>query len=437
MKKVLIITYYWPPSGGAGVQRWLYFAKYLREFGWEPIIFTPENPSYPSEDLSFVKEVPEGIQILKYPIWEPYSFYKKFLGMKKGANVQHAFLQETKTKKWKNTLSIWIRSNFFIPDARKFWIKPASKYLVKNIKDINPNIIISTGPPHSCHMIGLKIHEKTGIPWIADFRDPWTEIAFAHELKLSVFAENRHKILEKKVLNQSSKVIIVGWHMMESLRKISNRNQYKVITNGYDFQEFTNEIKPSRKFQILHVGSMNMDRNPWELWQVLDELSKVDNGFASDVEIKLIGKYDYQIENEIQKYNLDKFSNFIDYIPHGEIFDHLKKAQILLLALNRIENVDGIITGKIFEYLVAKRPILCIGSESGDAAKILSLTDAGIAVNFKDTKKVKKAIVELYQDFKQGKSRFRFTNIDQFSRRALTKELTEVMNGLSSNNSTG
>ena len=200
MKRVLIISYYWPPSGGAGVQRWLKFVKYLRSFGWEPVVYTPENPEFPETDLSLAKDIPPGLEVIKQPIWEPYDTYKKLLGQKKEDKINAAFLSEKKKNSMLENFSVWVRGNFFIPDARKFWIRPSVKFLL-NYLETNPvKAVISTGPPHSMHLIAMALAKKIKLPWLADFRDPWTNIDFYKDLRLSARADARHKKLEKKVL---------------------------------------------------------------------------------------------------------------------------------------------------------------------------------------------------------------------------------------------
>ena len=186
MKRVLIITYYWPPSGGSGVQRWLKMSKYLPEYGWQPVIYTTENAEYPIVDPSLEKDVSPEAEVIRRPITEPYTFYKKFLGIKQEETVKVGFTQEEKKKKsWKSGLSMWIRGNLFIPDARRWWVKPSVKYLKKYLQEHPVDAIISTGPPHSMHLIAMKLKEATGLPWIADFRDPWTEIDYYQDLHLT------------------------------------------------------------------------------------------------------------------------------------------------------------------------------------------------------------------------------------------------------------
>jgi hypothetical protein len=198
MKKVLVITYYWPPSGGAGVQRWLKFVKYLPSLGWEPIIYTVENGEYPVLDDSLVNDLPSNIKVLKTKIWEPYIFYKRFTGRKKNDKINSGFLNNKKKNKILESISVWIRGNLFIPDARKFWIKPSVNYLNNFIKDNPVDFIISSGPPHSTHLIALGIQKLNKIPWLADFRDPWTNIDFYKDLKLSKWADSKHKKIRKR-----------------------------------------------------------------------------------------------------------------------------------------------------------------------------------------------------------------------------------------------
>ena len=234
MKKVLIITYYWPPSGGPGVQRWLKFAKYLPEFGYEPIIYTPQNPEAPAIDESLLKDIPEGIEVLKQPIWEPYNWYRQFLGQK-DKKIGSGFVSEKKEPGILHKISVWVRGNFFIPDARRFWIKPSVKYLTKYLKENSVDAVISTGPPHSMHLIGLGLKKQLDINWIADFRDPWTNIDFYQELMLSSWADKKHHDLEKEVLTRADKVVTIGYTMSQEMKYLGARAmQGKAYLPGSD-----------------------------------------------------------------------------------------------------------------------------------------------------------------------------------------------------------
>ena len=241
MKKVLIITYYWPPSGGAGVQRWLKFVKYLREFGWEPVVYTPENPEAPAIDMSLEKDIPENLTVIKTKIWEPYSVYKKLVGIKPEEKIKAGFLSENKKPSLIENISVKIRGNFFIPDARKFWIKPSIKFLTKYLKDNPVDAIVSTGPPHSMHMIALGLKKKLNIPWLADFRDPWTNIDFYEELNLSASADKKHHQMEKSVLENADTVSVISRTMAVDFKRLYNRH-YEVITNGFDEDDIITRI---------------------------------------------------------------------------------------------------------------------------------------------------------------------------------------------------
>ena len=262
MKKVLVITYYWPPSGGAGVQRWLKFVKYLNEFGWEPIIYTPENPEVPAIDNSLIKDVPEGLLVLKTKVWEPYSAYKRFVGRKKNDSIKAGFLSEKKNPSFTEKIAVYVRGNYFIPDARKYWIKPSIKYLLEYLKDNPVDVMVSTGPPHSMHMIALGIKEKLNIPWLADFRDPWTNIDFYDKLMLSSSADKKHKRMEQQVLKTADQLVTVSWNWAKDFEDLG-AGKTEVITNGFDPEDFeNNKENSSEKFEIIHIGSMNKDRNP-------------------------------------------------------------------------------------------------------------------------------------------------------------------------------
>ena len=234
MKRVLIITYYWPPSGGSGVQRWLKMSKYLPEYGWQPVIYTTEDAEYPIVDPSLEKDVTPEAEVIRRPIVEPYSFYKKFLGVKKEETVKMGFIEEKEKKHgWKENLSLWIRGNLFIPDARCWWVKPSVRYLKEYLKEHPVDAIISTGPPHSMHLIAMKLKEALGLPWIADFRDPWTEIDYYDELHLTKRSDRKHHCLEHEVLTKADNVVTVGPDGARRLEKLGAKD-VATIYNGFD-----------------------------------------------------------------------------------------------------------------------------------------------------------------------------------------------------------
>jgi glycosyltransferase involved in cell wall biosynthesis len=431
LKKVLVITYYWPPSGGAGVQRWLKFVKYLRQYGWEPIVYTPENPEAPATDNSLLKDIPKGITVIKRPIWEPYDLYKSFIGQKKGEKINAGFLTEKKKPGLAEKLSVWIRGNWFIPDARKFWVKPSVKFLTEYLQKNKVDAIVSTGPPHSMHLIALELKNKLGLPWLADFRDPWTDIDFYDKLMLTKSSDEKHKKLEREVLNKADTVLAIGWHMAEGLKKISGRN-IDVIPNGFDEDDFSRKEAPlEEKFSISHIGAMNADRNPKILWVALSELLAENENLKKDLKINFIGKVDYSVLNDLDKFQLANYASKTEYLPHEKTTEAMQTAQILLLALNNTPNTIGVISGKLFEYMAAKRPILAIGKENGDAARIIKETRSGTICDFGDKAKMKAEISRMYELFRQKSLNIASSNTSVYSRKMQAGKLAELLNHLS------
>jgi glycosyltransferase involved in cell wall biosynthesis len=428
-KKVLIITYYWPPTGGAGVQRWLKFSKYFRQFNWEPIIYTPSNPDFPINDETLLKDVLPNLEILKTQINEPYDVYRKIMGKKKTDTVNQGFLSESKENKVLQNMMIWVRGNFFIPDARKFWIKPSVSYLSDYLKEHKIDAIISTGPPHSMHLIALGLKQQFNIPWIADFRDPWTQIDFYNQLQLTKWADRTHKRLEKSVLKSANKVVTVSGHWAEDLKLLCDRN-IDVITNGFDADDFTTtedtNLMPG--FLFHHIGALNKDRNPHTLWKVLGDLCKENNAFKRDLKLKFTGKTDAAVFESLKEHGIFENAEKTDYMAHSEVVKLLLKSPVLLLPLNDTPNILGIVPGKLFEYLAAKRPIFAIGNVEGDTAKIIADAHAGTIVGFKDEEHTKKRVKELYEQFNKQTLQIDSTSIEKYSRKSCAESYTTLLN---------
>ncbi len=420
MKKALIITYYWPPAGGSGVQRWLKFVKYFRDFDIEPIVYTVDSTDYPIKDDSLQKDVPDGIEVLKQPIFEPNTIFSFF---KKNKNESAGFLNPNPG--FLGKILQYIRANYFIPDARMFWVQPSVKYLKKYLSTHKIDVIITTGPPHSMHLIGLKLKEELNIKWIADFRDPWTEIDYFHQLPLTKKAIEKHHQLEQNVLKNADAVLVVGETMKRNYQQFC-KGIY-TVTNGYDEVISNEKVVLDQKFSITHIGLMNSDRNPTMLWEVLAELTSENKEFASDFELNLIGKTAPSIEEDIAMFGLKSNCNLVPYLNHNEVVAFQKKSQVLLLVVNNVPSAKGIITGKIFEYLMAKRPILAIAPPDGDLAEILKKSNAGTVVGFNEKEQLKNSILALYEQFEKGNLQVNSNNIEQYHRRELTKKVAEII----------
>lgn len=420
MKKILVISYYFPPAGGPGVQRWLKFVKYLRVFGVEPVLYVPEGAAYPVTDESLVAEVPEGIKIYRGRIAEPSAFFPS------GKKVSAGFIDSSGKKSWKSRLMTWIRANVFIPDARMLWIRPSIRRLKKILKKEGIDTIISTGPPHTTHMIalGLKRHDPS-LRWIADFRDPWTKIDYFHHLPLTRRARKKHFRLEDEVLRTADEVITVTRGMAEDYRS-RVKGHLHVITNGYDTADSPEaETILDKKFTICHIGSLNTDRNPHEFWEVLSELCRENPGFAADLQIELTGNVNPAVFDSLRGNGLGEYIKHIPYAPHAEVVRSQHSARVLLLLMNRTPSGALYIAGKLFEYLAARRPILLTGFAKSDAADILRECQAGYALDFSDKTGLRHAIEQLYAGYKAGTdtSLPACPTLEKYSRYALTERL--------------
>lgn len=428
LKRVLIITYYWPPSGGAGVQRWLKFAKYLPEFGWQPVIYTPSNPEFPSEDPSLLKDVPVQAEIIRQPIREPYDYYRKLVGAGKGEKINTGFLTESERPKRTENLSRWVRGNLFIPDARKWWIKPSIAFLKQYLADHPVDAIVSTGPPHSMHRIALGVKRVTGLPWIADFRDPWTQIDFYQDLHLTRYANRTHHRQEREVL-EGADVVTGAWPSMQTLfYQHASPKRVAVITNGYDPADVPAKTPDlDAQFTLAHVGSFSPARNPKALWQALQELKTTHPTLGQALRIKLAGKVDVSVRKDIAAYGLDSHLDVHDYIPHAEIGAFQASSRMLLLVANQAPTAKWIIPGKVFEYFSAKRPILAVCPPDGDLAAMVRDAGAGTVVGFDDVPGTKKAVLDAFLAFQSGQIPPPTHGLERYSRVALTARLSEVL----------
>lgn len=423
-KKVLIITYYWPPAGGPGVQRWLKFVKYLPDFDIEPIVYIPENPTYPIIDSDLEKDVSKKVTILRKRIFEPYGLASIF-GQNKIQKISKGIIPHVRKQSLVEKLSLYIRGNFFIPDARVFWVRPSINYLNRYIQENNIKTVITTGPPHSVHLIGLGLKQRNNLKWIADFRDPWTTIGYHKALKLSAQARLKHIRLEKKVLTVADQVIVTSETTKIEFSKITNQ-PISVITNGYDSEKVQKRPLNS-KFSLAHIGSFLSERNPRILWKALKELVKEEVGFGDHFEIKLAGAISPIILATIEEFGLSKYVNNMGYLSHQEAVAEQRSAQVLLLIEIDSEETNGIIPGKIFEYMVSGRPIIGIGPDMSDFARIITETNSGVFITYDDKDKLKGSILGYYQEYLKGSLKSSAVGLQKYSRKNLTLQLAEIL----------
>ncbi|MGB5404430.1 glycosyltransferase family 4 protein [Robiginitalea sp.] len=421
MRKVLIVTYYWPPAGGPGVQRWLYFASYMREFGIEPVIYTPENPHYPLKDPSLVQQIPQGIKVYRQKIREPYQL-AHLLSPSGTKRISSGIINREKPGRIER-LMLWVRGNIFIPDARKYWIKPSVRFLSGVMEKEGIDTLITTGPPHSMHLIGLKLKGLKRIRWIADFRDPWTSIGYHSALRLSRRATEKHRKLEAAVLNGADAVITTSSQTMREFKPLTPRPIH-VITNGY-FGELNTKGQPEGPFTISHIGSLLSGRNPVSLWNALKSLSDVYPEFKRDLKIELIGPVSPEVLQSIRDQGLGAQLYVKDYIPHDQALERQRLAQILLLIEIDAPQTRGIIPGKFFEYLAASRPILAIGPEHWEVASLIAECKSGAAFRYEEQQKIERALHTWYQDYKKHNLTVEAEGVEAYHRRALTGRLVK------------
>lgn len=431
MKKVLIITYYWPPSGGSGVQRWVKFCKYLPQYGWQPVVYTPENPEITTRDTSLEEDIPKEATVLKRHITEFYSLYRKFMG-KSDVSATEVNPINNQKKTLKQKLMLLLRGNLFIPDPRITWVRPSVRFLVKYLKEHPVDAIVSTGPPHSMHLIAKKVAARTGIPWVADFRDPWTRMFYFKHLHLFKWAERRHIRLEKSVLDSASTVVAVSPLVQEEFQTMTE-TPVELITNGFDAEDFEQIVEPDGYFNVTHTGLFASDGNPEVIWRALTDKCSEDPEFRRMLRIRLVGKTDPEILCSIKAGGLEK--NLIDlgYQAHTIAVREQKNASLLILPLRKEPEYKATLPGKLFEYLASMNPILGIGQTDGAMARIVNETGAGVVFGWDDLESVAAYINLCWNDFKAGQEAdpARADQISRYSRKALAARMAALLDSLS------
>ena len=450
MKKVLIISYYWPPSGGSGVQRWLKFVKYFREFGIEPIVLTidPAFATFPNYDYSLVKEIPEGIEIHTTQASSPFELYKK---VRKKDAPQAGFSGEKKIGLVDKAMR-FIRGNFFIPDARVGWNKFALEKARTIIRENNIDSIVTTSPPHSTQLIGLQLKREFNLHWLADLRDPWTEIYYNQELFRTPFAKRKDYKFEQACLKNADKIVVVSEDIKRHFgaKRKEILDKIHVIPNGFDEEDFLkvkseelrvksemesgklkdqgidgnnahqdfNSLANSESKIISYVGNLGEQYPVEGFLEAFSEIVKKD----SDWKLQFVGNCHNGVKALVEKLNLSKSVVFVQYVNHSEAIDYMINANVLLLIIPEIENNKGILTGKLFEYLATGNPILNIGPKDGDAAAILKENAISVTLNPND----KQAIMDFILNSTPTNTPSNLSE-HKFSRRNLTREMASLI----------
>lgn len=429
MKKVLIITYRWPPAGGIGVLRCLKFAKYLRDFGWEPVILTAQNASYQFLDYDNLKEVPDGIEIHRVPIFEPINAFKKITGRKKEKPLQNITNNSTKKKSIIDKFGMWVRGNFFIPDARSAWIKPCIKYLDNYLVNNHIDAILTDGPPHTNTVIGMRVSQKHSIPWLADFQDPWTQVDYYTQLHIGRRADRIHRALEQEVFQTAKKITIASPSWKKDLESIGGRN-VDVIYYGYDETDFAEfSAKEEDLFVIFHGGLLGADRNPETLFSVISELINKYPEIGSRVKLKFAGEVDVSVKNALNKHSLLEYTELMGMIPRKQVVKEYEKSSLLLLPINKADNAAGRIPGKLFEMLRTNKPILVLGPDDGDVKSIIEKENAGCSFDYEDKQSLydfmENSIVKnKFENFSSS------ANIQVYSNKMITGQIAKYLDGM-------
>ena len=434
MKRVLVIAYYWPPSGGSGVQRWVKFVKYLPAEGWEPVVFAPENADYPSLDPSLEAEVPASVEVIRRPILEPYAAYRKLTGAKSTQVTEIS----SGPKTWKQKLSLWIRGNLFVPDPRVGWVRPSVRYLKKYLAEHPVDVIVTTGPPHSVHLIGQRLHKALGTPWIPDFRDPWTAMYYLKHLPMTARTWRKLRRQEQAVLDQCSTVLTCTPLMQEAFQA-QTHTPVACLTNGFDREDFAGQLLPRRDthFNLTHTGLFAADGNPLALWKVLGQMVSEDPAFRDALCVRLVGRTDREILEAINAQGLSANVKVLGPCDHAEAVREQRAATVLLLPLRQDPQYRPILPGKLFEYLAARRPVLGIGQSDGAMARVLAQTEAGITADWDAPERMRSFLEQAWQQFRDGGVPATRGAIAAYTREHLTHRLAQLLSQVCGENVAG
>lgn len=433
-KTVLIFAYYWPPASGPGVQRWLKFVKYLPSFGWDAIVVTPKNGSYPNIDPTLVGDIPPTAQIETTATIEPFRLFNILSGQAKKGNTTSVGMGEIRGEKsFIKSLSARIRANWFTPDARKGWVRFAAKKGSQIINNQPIDMIVTTGPPHSSHLIGLKLRKKYNIPWVADFRDPWMNIYYNKFLPRTQKTIDKDQALEDTVLKSSNSVIVVSDGLK---REFDDRaKKVHVIPNGYDeadFKDITSDKAIDAFFRLSYVGNLKSNQNCTNLWQAISELTQSNSDFKTFFKFSVTGNIHDESLSSITENVETEMLELHPFAEHSEAIKKMLDANMLLFLIPDTPNNNQIVTGKIFEYLASKTPLLSIGPTGGDAANILAKCNRTQMIDYNSKELIKSRILTQFEQWKEPQTvnKVKGNEEEQYSRVNLTRQLSNLLDNL-------
>jgi glycosyltransferase involved in cell wall biosynthesis len=420
MNKVLVIVYYWPPSGGAGVQRWLKFIKYLPKSGWLPTVITTTNGDYPAIDESLSKEVPAGIKVIRTKTPTFGKLFKKING--ENSDVPYGSLEAGENDSLLKKLSLWVRLNLVVPDARKVWNKYAYRAASKELLTNKYDAVVTSGPPHSTHLVGLKLKKKYNIKWIADFRDPWTNIDYLEKVKRFPVTDRLDRKLEKNVVRGCDRIITINSKIAEDLNA---SDKVDIISNGFDPADFKDvKRKKSKKhFCINYFGNITIKRDPAPVLQAMNIIFEKQQ----NTRLNFWGNVSEEVRSKLNELDKNGIVSIHSYIPHSEMLQEMVNSSLLLLVINNVPKNRSILTGKIYEYLSSGVEILGIGPEGGDAAKILKETKCGKMFDYNAINDIANFIGTKYKEWKEGKIFSPSIEIEKYSKINQTKQLADIL----------
>ncbi|HOY37817.1 MAG: hypothetical protein KBB11_02955 [Bacteroidales bacterium] len=435
MKKVLIISYYWPPAGGIGVHRCLKFAKYLPLFGWEPVVYAPSNARYEYTDTTNFRHINADLTVIKAPIVEPFGAFRFLSGRKKAETTNPVYVRDRK-RSLVDKAGIWIRGNLFVPDARMLWIRPSVKRLKKYCRENQIDALLTDGPPHTNTVIALRLSQTLGIPWLADFQDPWTQVDYYSMLYIGKCADRKYHRLEQESFATAKKITIASPTWARELESIGAK-QVDPIFWGYDDDDFPEALPPySEYFSIVHAGQLGYDRFPATFLKVLADLCNENPQFRDKMRLELAGTVDYSIAQRIGELGLNS-----NYKPLGKMSfpDAVKltlSAHLLLLPLNIADNAKGRIPGKLFENIKARRPILCLGPSGSDSGNIIAETLSGESFEYDNEEGIRNYIIRIFEKYQNNCNVLPPYDITAYSVKNQVKRLATYLDQISNSNIT-